>query len=213
LNHGASKVYATARKIEQIPDFGDTRVIKLELDIADSSQIQKAVEQAPDVQILLNNAGVLAVASVLAGDMHDLQRDMNVNYFGTLSVTRAFAPAIEKNGDGAIAIVSSIAGLVGMAGIGGYSASKAALSSAIQSMRAELKPKQIEVIGIFPGPIDTDMARPFEFPKTSAEETAENILRDIEAGKEDIFPDPMSAQVGETWLRDPKAVERQFASM
>jgi short-subunit dehydrogenase len=128
-------------------------------------------------------------------------------------MVNSFAPVIEKNGGGAIANVISVVGLAAMSGIGGYSASKAALFSATQAMRAELKAKKISVHGIFPGPIDTDMAKDFPISKTSAAETATNILAGLAAGKEDIFPDPMSLQVCELWAKDPKGLERQFSSM
>lgn len=213
LKHKVKKIYAAARKIEELPNFNDSRVVPIQLDITDKNQVKKAADEAKDVQILLNNAGVLAFASVLHGEMDMLMRDMEVNYYGTLNVTRAFAPVLINNGGGAIASISSIVGLASMAGIGGYSASKAALSSAIQAIRAELKPKHIEVYGIFPGPIDTDMARPFEMAKTSPEVTAENILQGIISGQEDIFPDPMSAQFGGVYGSNPKELERAFASM
>lgn len=213
LNHNVAKVYAAARKIEELPALGDARVVPLKLDITNRAHIKKVAEQATDVEVLINNAGVLAFASVLEGPMEMLMRDMEVNYFGTLNVSRALTPVIANNGGGAIASISSIVGLASMAGIGGYCASKAALFSAIQAMRAELKPQNINVFGIYPGPIDTDMARPMDMPKTSPETTAENILTALEKGEEDIFPDAMSAQLGQLWKSDPKALERQFASM
>lgn len=212
LKQNVKKIYAAARKIEDLPNFGDSRVVSVKLDITDATQIKNAAKQASDVQLLINNAGALAFASIIEGDAESLKRDMEVNYFGTINVTRSFVPVLEKNGGGAIASVSSVVGLASIAGIGGYSASKAALFSAIQAMRSELKSKNIEVIGIFPGPIDTDMARSFEMEKTSAQETAENIVKGISEGKEDIFPDNYSKEVGKTWASDPKALERQFAS-
>ncbi|MFM9889440.1 MAG: SDR family oxidoreductase [Rickettsiales bacterium] len=212
LKHGAKKIYATARKIEELPNFGDARVVPVTLDITDRAQVKKVAEQATDVQVLINNAGALAFASIMEGPMEMLMRDMEVNYFGTLSVTRAFASAIATNGGGAIASISSIIGLAPMEGVGGYSASKAALFSAIQASRTELKAKNISVHGIFPGPIDTDMARPMEIEKNSAANTAENILKGIEAGQEDIYPDPMSAQMAALWAHDPKQLERTFAA-
>lgn len=213
LAHGAKKIYAAARKTSDMPNFNDARVIPVALDITDRALAKKAAEAASDTQILINNAGALAFASVIEGPMEMLMRDMEVNYFGTLNVTRAFAPAIAANGGGAIASISSVVGLASMAGIGGYSASKAALFSAIQASRAELKSKNISVHGIFPGPIDTDMARPMEMAKTSPAETADNILKGIAAGVEDIYPDPMSAQLGQLWASNPKEVERMFAAM
>lgn len=213
LKQKVRKIYAAARKTQDLPKFGDARVVPVVLDITDRAQIEKAAAQAGDVDVLINNAGVLSYAGVVSGEPEMLMRDMQVNYFGTLSMVRAFAPVIEKNGGGAIANVSSIVGLAPMAAIGGYSASKAALFSATQAMRAELKPKNISVHGIFPGPIDTDMARGFEASKTSPQVTAENIVAGIAAGREDIFPDPMSTQVSALWAKDPKGLERQFASM
>lgn len=212
LAQNARKVYAAARQVESL-NFSDPRVVPVALDITKRDQIAKAVQQAGDVTVLINNAGALAHASVVSGSESDLMQDMLVNYFGTLSMVNGFAPVLEKNGGGAIANVISIVGLASMAGIGGYSASKAALFSATQAMRAELAPKGIQVHGIFPGPIDTDMAKEFPMEKASPKATAEQILAGISAGQEDIFPDPMSAQLSEMWAKDPKGLERAFAAM
>ncbi len=212
LKRGAKKIYAAARKPSDLPDFGDARVVPLALDITDPTQVSAAAKTANDVSLLINNAGALAYASVLDGDLSALENDMRVNYFGTLQATRAFAPAIIAN-SGGVASISSIVGLASMAGIGGYSASKAALTSAIQAMRAEFQKKNVAVFGIFPGPIDTDMAKGIEMEKTSPEVTAENILDGIEAGQEDIFPDPMAVEIGKLWASDPKQLEHNFASM
>lgn len=208
----ATKIYAAARDVKTLSDFGDARIVPIALDITKRDQIAKAVAAAGDVQVLINNAGALAYASVISGDEAGLASDMQVNYFGTLSMVHAFAPVIEKNGGGAIANVISVVGLAAMAGIGGYSASKAALFSATQAMRSELKTKNITVHGVFPGPIDTDMARQMEITKTSPQTAAANILAGMIAGSEDIFPDPMAQQVGQLWATDPKALEKHFAN-
>lgn len=212
LKHNVKKVYAAARDVKSL-EFKDARVVPVALDITKRDQIQKAAALASDTQILINNAGALAFAPIVAGKPEDLMSDMQVNYFGTVSMVQAFAPVLEKNSGGAIANVISIIGLAPMAGVGGYSASKAALFSATQAMRAELKPKNISVHGIFPGPIDTDMAKEFEMQKASPATTAEDILAGIIAGTEDIFPDPMSLELSKLWAKDPKGLEKQFASM
>ena len=213
LKHPVRKIYATARKLEDLPKFNDPRVVPIALDITNRAQITKAVDAAKDVDVLINNAGALSGASVVNATTDQLMFDMQVNYFGTLSVVNSFAPIIEKNGGGAIANVISIVGLAAMAGISGYSASKAALFSATQAMRAELKPKKIAVHGIFPGPIDTDMAKGFDMKKATPESTAENIIKGIAADHEDIFPDPVSASASQLWAKDPKGLERQFTGM
>lgn len=212
LTHKVKKVYAAARNVADLK-FNDARVVPVQLDITKRDQIAKAASAASDVTLLINNAGALSPAGVVTGSQSDLERDMQVNYFGTLSMVNAFAPVLEKNKGGAVANVISVVGLASIAGIGGYSASKAALFSATQAMRTELKPKNISVHGIFPGPIDTDMAKEFEMEKTSPKVTAENILAGIAADKEDIFPDPMSVNMAEMWMKNPKELERSFASM
>jgi NAD(P)-dependent dehydrogenase (short-subunit alcohol dehydrogenase family) len=212
LKQKVKKVYAAARKVDELK-FSDPRVVPVKLDITDKAQIQKAVEQAEDIDVLINNAGILSFAPIIEGSSDELARDMQVNYFGTLNVIRSFVPVLEKKGGGAIASISSILGLASMAGVGGYSASKAALFSAMQAMRAELKPKKISVHGIYPGPIDTDMAKDFPMEKASVQTTGENIVKGIIAGEDYIFPDPMSAEWGALWGKDPKGLEKQFAAV
>jgi len=212
LKRKVKKVYAAARKIDQLT-WKDARVVPIALDITSSQQIKQAVARAQDVNVLINNAGALSTGSVLTATEPDLIRDMQVNYFGTLNMVRAFEPVIEKNGPGAITNISSVVGLASMYQAAGYSASKAAIFSASQALRAELKNKKISVHTVFPGPIDTDMARDFNFPKTSSELAAENIIKGIEAGNEDIFPDPFSVEMAGSWSKDPKALERSFAAM
>ncbi|MDR3580459.1 MAG: SDR family oxidoreductase [Oryzomonas sp.] len=213
LKYPVSRIYAAARKTEDLPEFGDGRVVPLKLDITDLDLVEKAAGQARDVDLLINNAGVATFASVVSGETDALKYDMGVNYLGTLNMVRSFVPVLEKRGNGAIANVISVVGLSSMSAAGGYCASKAALFSATQAMRAELKTKGIFVHAIFPGPIDTDMARDLDMPKTSAQVTAENIVKGILADQEDIFPDPMSLQLGELWSKDPKGLERQFSLM
>ena len=213
LKHSVNKVYAAARNLESLPDFGDSRVVAVQLDITNPSQVAAAAEIASDVDILLNNAGSLAFAGVAGGELKNIEDDMRVNYFGTIRMVQAFAPVLENRGGGAIANFSSIAGLAGMAAAAGYSASKAAVHSATQSLRTELKPKNIAVHAVYPGPIDTEMAKDFDLPKTNANVAAAAILDGIAADMEDIFPDPMSVQIGGFYFSDPKGLERQFASM
>jgi NAD(P)-dependent dehydrogenase (short-subunit alcohol dehydrogenase family) len=213
LKQPVAKIYAAARNVKDLPDFGDKRVVPVALDITNAANVKKVVEQASDVNVLINNAGVLSFAGIVTGEANLLMRDMEVNYFGTVAMVKHFVPVIEKNGAGAIANVISVLGLASMAGVGGYSASKAALFSATQAMRAELKSKNISVHGIFPGPIDTDMAKEFAMEKTSPKVTAENIVKGIIEGKEDIFPDAMSKQTGAIWAKDPKGLERNFGAM
>lgn len=213
LKHPVKKVYVAARSIASIPAFNDSRVVPVELDITNSSQVAAAVAASQDVDVLFNNAGTLAFAAIAGGDFDAIEADMRVNFLGTVRMIQAFAPVLESRGGGAIVNFSSIVGFAGMAGVGGYSASKAAIHSASQAARAELSSKNIAVHCVYPGPIDTDMAKGFDLPKTSASATAEAILEGVENGTEDILPDPMSVQIGGFFFSDPKGLEKQFASM
>lgn len=212
LKQSVKKIYAAARQVDSLPKFHDARVVRVTLDITNHAQVAKAAQQASDTDVLINNAGVATVAGVVTGTPEQLKNDMEVNYFGTLSMVHSFAPVLEKH-KGAVANVISLLGFASVAMMGGYSASKAALFSATQAMRTELKPKGVSVHGIFPGLIDTDMSKDFAMDKASPKVTAEGIVAGLLADKEDIFPDPMAAGLGELWAKDPKALERQFASM
>lgn len=213
LDRGAKKVYASARDTAKIDDFGDKRVVKIKLDINDKAQREAAAKQASDTQVLINNAGIATSGSGISSPMEDIERDMKTNYFGTLAAMRAFLPALEKNKPSAIANVASIAAFVNFPAFGGYCASKAALFSITQGARLELAAKGISVHSINPGPIDTDMARDIQMEKTSPEETAASIIRALEAGEADIFPDAGGRAMFETWSKNYRDLEASVADM
>lgn len=142
-----------------------------------------------------------------------IARNIDTNFYGTLNMIRAFVPVIEQNGGGAIVNVLTVASMASMAVFGGYSASKAAGFSMTQAVRKELKDKRINVHGVYPGPVDTEMADGLEMPKTSPQDVAVAILNGINNDEEDIFPDAMSQQISQVWLKNPKELEKMFASM
>ncbi|MFW0776450.1 MAG: SDR family oxidoreductase [Rickettsiales bacterium] len=211
LSRGVQKVYAAARNTNSLPDFGDDRVVPLQLDVTNKAHIKAATESASDIDMLINNAGVLYMANSLEGDVAQIENDMRVNYFGTLDMMRAFAPVLEKKGKAAIANVASIASFITFPDLDGYCASKAALYAITQSARITLAPKGIDVHSINPGPIDTDMAKDLHMDKTSTEVTAKNILDGIEANEPDIFPDDASKGMFSEWKNDYRAMEKAFA--
>jgi NAD(P)-dependent dehydrogenase (short-subunit alcohol dehydrogenase family) len=205
---GARRVYAASRAGEAVPG---SSAVPLVLDVTRREQLEAAVQRAPDVCVLINNAGLLASYGVLGSEASAVRQDFEINFHGVLETTRAFLPVLERNGPAVISNVLSVAALAAMPAIGGYSASKAAAWSLTQSLRGELAPRGIQVQAVFPGPIDTDMIRSFQLPKTSAADVARAVVDGLLAGTLDVFPDPMSAEVGVLWQRDPAAVERRFA--
>jgi len=215
LTRGAARIYAAARdprSLDALVARGEGRIVPLTLDVTRPDQIAEAAAQVTSLDLLVNNAGLLSSAGLLSGELDAIERDMRTNYFGTLAVTRAFLPALERT-RGSVVNVLTVAALASMAGLGGYSASKAAALSLTQSLRAELGRKGMRVHAVFPGPVDTDMAREITLPKTPPTEVARAIFEGIERGDDDIFPDAMARQVGDVWARAPKEVEKMFAAM
>jgi len=208
LQRGAKRVYAGTR---QSLVHADQRVTPLTLDITNAAQIQAALEQVASLDILVNNAG-LALFDDLS-DRATLERHLAVNFFGPYVVTQAFLPLLVRS-RGALVNVLSVAALAPWPMIAGYSISKAAAFSLTQSLRALLAGQGVSVHAVLAGPIDTDMTRGFEIPKSTPEAVARGVLDGVERGDEDIFPDPMSGAMAESWRSGAaKSMERQNAAL
>jgi short-subunit dehydrogenase len=214
---GVRRIYATARKIEALTDIvalAPDRIIPLALDVTDPEQILSAAHTATDVTLLINNAGVLSAGGLFApNSVENAQWEMNTNYFGTLKMVRAFAPILKANGGGTIVNMLSIASVVNVPVFSSYSASKAALQSLTQDIRAELAQQGTLVIGVFPGPVDTDMSEGVPMDKVAPSEIAKACLQAIEQKIEDVYPDPVAQNVFAALHSPLKALEQQFAGM
>lgn len=213
LSAGAAKVYATARDVATLPEDlrSDPRVVVLAIDITDPDSIATAAARAGDLNVLINNAGVLSFGDVLTGDLDGFERDLTTNYLGTLRCSRAFVPVIHANGPGAIANVLTLIALAPVAPMAGYSASKAAAHSMTQALRAAVADRGIEVLGAYPGGIDTDMLAGVEAEKAPPEEVARRIVAALEEGRSLVFPDDASAGASEVYLADPVRLEMMLA--
>ncbi len=211
LEAGATKVYAAARDVRKVAT-DDPRVVPLELDTTRPEQIAAAARAASDVTLLVNNAGVATSHDVLTASREDIDADFRTNVHGTLAVIKAFLPALERARGATIVNVLSLVSLGSLPALGGYSASKAAAYSITQGLRPQLRGKRIEILAALPGPIDTEMVKDLQMPKSNAADVARGILDGIERGEEDIFPDPMAQQMGALWNKSHKEYERAFAS-
>jgi NAD(P)-dependent dehydrogenase (short-subunit alcohol dehydrogenase family) len=210
LDRGVRRVYAAARDTARLPG-GDGRVVPLALDLTDRPGIGAAAASAPDVTLLINNAGAAAFADPFTADREAIALEVTTNYLGSLDVIRAFAPVIEANGGGAVVNVLSVVALAGHPPMAGYAASKAAAHSMTQAIRPGLAARGIAVHGVYPAGIDTGMIADVEGPRTAPRLVADGILDGVERGEEDIFPDPVSRSLAPTWFGDPKAYERAFS--
>jgi NAD(P)-dependent dehydrogenase (short-subunit alcohol dehydrogenase family) len=213
LAAGAAKVYATARDPLTIDAdvAGDPRVAVLPLNVTDQASVDAAAAAATDVTLLVNNAGVLGFGGALDGDLALFERDVTTNYFGTLRVTRAFVPVLAANAPATVANVLTLIALAPVGPMAGYSASKAAAHSITQALRAELRPRGIEVIGAYPGGIDTDMLAGVDAEKADPDIVAARIVAGIDGSDAVIWPDDASAGAGSVYVTDPLRLEQLLA--
>ena len=207
LRRGARRVYAGTR--EPLV-HADERVTPVALDVTDAVQIEAAVERIGSLDYLINNAGI-----GLYDDLSDrsvLEQHLAVNLFGTYGVTQAFLPLLTRS-RGAIVNNVSMMAFAPLPFTPAYAISKAAAFNLTQSLRALLAGRGVGVHAVLTGPTDTEMTQGFEIPKATPESVARAIFNGIELGDEDIFPDPMSGALAESWRNGAvKAMERESAS-
>jgi len=208
LRRGA-RVYAGARDPGSIDVDG---AIPIAVDITDPASVAAAAEAAGDVTLLINNAGIDNGVDLLTGDLDGARREMDTNYFGTLSLVRAFAPIIERNGGGGILNVLSVLSWLSMPGLGGYCASKSAAWSMTNAVRAELADKGIRVTALHVGLMDTDMAAGLDAPKASPADVAEQALDGIAAGAYEVLADDVSRGVLAGLSHGVAGIYPQFAN-
>ncbi|WP_020390139.1 SDR family oxidoreductase [Kribbella catacumbae] len=184
LTRGAKKIYATARKPEP---SADDRVVTLPLEVTDQASIDALVAAAPDVTVLINNAGGSSPDTYLDAPMEAIREVFDVNFFGPLAVTRAFVPVIERNGGGHI--LNAHSALSWVARHGAYSATKAALWLQSNSLRLELLDRGIGVTGLHMGYVETDMTTSVPGPKENPADIAKAALDGIETGAYEVLAD------------------------
>ena len=215
LERGARRIYAAGRdlaSLDAVVRLDPQRIRALELDVTRADDARAAAAQAKDVTLLINNAGALSLGRLADIPVDAVRGDMETNFFGLLNVITPFVPILERN-HGSIVNILSLLSLASMPGVASYNASKAAGWSLTLSFRADLAKRGIRMHAVFPGAVDTEMARSFEIPKPPAIDVARTTLAGVAADQEDIYPDSMAQQVYSVWRTDHKAVERQFAAM
>lgn len=193
LARGARKVYAAARDPATITLPG---VHPLRLDVNQPDEVAAAAALAPDVNLVINNAGIAQPGPLLAADSEAVARRLfETNVFGVLRVSQAFAPILARQGGGALLNVLSVASWISGGGLPAYSASKSAAWSLTNGLRIELAAQNTQVLGLHMAYVDTDLTRGFDVPKSSPEVIVERALDGLEAGLEEVLADEITAQV------------------
>ena len=201
---GARRVFAGVRDPSLLEVAG---VEAVELDVTDAAQVAAAAARCGEVTLLVNNAGVLRHAALIgAATMDDARYEMEVHYFGTLALCRAFAPVIERNGGGAIVNMHSVVSFFTPPDSGSYAASKAAQWSLTNGVRSELAPRGIHVVGVHVGFVDTDMASGVDAPKVTPASVVAQALDAAESGLPEVLADETARNLKEALPRDQEVV-------
>lgn len=206
LERGAT-VYAAARNPASI-DLPGARV--LALDITDADAVAAAAREAGDVNLLVNNAGISTGANLLDADLDGVRAELDVNFWGTLSMVRAFAPVLARNGGGAIANVSSALSWFAFPGSGAYAVSKAANWNMSNALRLELVDQGTLVTSVHLGAAETDMTKGFDGPKIDPADAARATLDGIVAGRIEILVDDWSEMIKASLAKDPAEFYSRF---
>jgi short-subunit dehydrogenase len=206
LHKGAAKIYATARDTAKLDFCDDERVVKVQLDLNDDDSILNAVETVEGFDILINNAGVNSATSIFENDWIDF----DVNVRGTINFTKPLMQKIERGG--AIVNVTSILALLNLPAMARYSASKSALHSLTQALRAKMASKDVKVFEVLPGPIDTNMTEGQDMDKTKPDVIADAIIEGLDKNILEIYPDAFAKSIVEGLRMNPKGMEEEFAS-
>lgn len=203
-----AKVYAAARRPETL-DLAGAQPIAL--DITDPDAVSAAAALAGDADLLVNNAGISTGAQLL-DDLDGVRAAMDVNFWGTLSMVRAFAPVLAANGGGTIVNVASALSWFAAPGAGAYAVSKAANWNMSNALRIELAAQGTQVTSVHLGLADTDMARGIEGPKTDPAVVARMTLDAVEAGDLEVVVDDWSAMVKASLAEDPRKFYARFGT-
>ena len=216
LKRGAAKIYVAARDPASLSDLlkgSDGRLVPLRLDVTDSTQVAAAATAAPDVTLLVNNAGYAAFQGAIAApDISAARREMDVNYFGPLALTRTFKPALAAAGGGAVVNMLSMAALVSLPVTGTYSASKAAFLSVTWSIRAELAAQGTIVVGVLAVQTETAIGARLPPPRMRPDEVASDALDAVQAGKnEEVVAGSLTQGAYQAFTADPKAFQAKMS--
>jgi NAD(P)-dependent dehydrogenase (short-subunit alcohol dehydrogenase family) len=190
LGRGVAKVYAAARDPQTVV-ADDPRVVPLQLDVTDAGSVARAAETAQDVSVVVNNAGIARGVSVLDSDTATLRGELETNLFGTLAVTSAFADRLAQR-SGIVINMASVASWLPTGGT--YGVSKAAVWSATDSMRLELGPRGVQVVGVHVGFVDTDMVAS-DAAKSKPADVVRQVLDGVEKGDMEILADDFTRAV------------------
>ncbi|OIQ97854.1 (S)-1-phenylethanol dehydrogenase [mine drainage metagenome] len=193
LEAGAAKVYAASRN----PGDADMPgVVPVRLDVTQPARVAALAEELRDVQLLVNNAGILEGGALLQeGSADSLQRQFETNAVGPLRLVQAFAPVLARNGGGVVLNVVSVLSWLTLPGTGAYSASKAAAWALGNALRGELKAQGTQLLAVHCALLDTDMSRGMQGDKLAPEALVAQCLTALQEGQSELLADATTRNV------------------
>jgi NAD(P)-dependent dehydrogenase (short-subunit alcohol dehydrogenase family) len=205
IERGAAKIYAAARRAETV-SVGDTRIVPTCLDITNEAMVADVASIAADVDVLINNAGVFTMQNLVTGDLDAIRLEMATHFWGTLSMTRVFAPILARNGGGAILNVMSVGSFQVFPGNGAYAAAKAAEWQLTNSTRLELAAQGTQVVGLHVSATDTDMLAGVDMPKNNPADVIRQALDGLDSGLDEVLADADTRAAKALLAQPPKVM-------
>jgi NAD(P)-dependent dehydrogenase (short-subunit alcohol dehydrogenase family) len=197
LDRGAAKVYVTSRTAHA---DNDRRLVALVLDVTDDDSVAAVADAAPDVSIVVNNAGISLRTQVLDAPLGEIRAELETNLFGTIRVARAFAPILARHPSSSLVNVLSV--LSWLAFGTGYGISKAAAWSATNSMRIQLRDQGTTVTALHVAYMDTDMTAKLDVPKADPRDIARQTADAILTGEYEVLADQTTRAVKSALSKD-----------
>jgi NAD(P)-dependent dehydrogenase (short-subunit alcohol dehydrogenase family) len=194
LERGAAKVYAAVREPATVSRT-EPRLVPVQLDVTDADRIAALAHELPDVELVINNAGIARPATPLSAELDAARAELEVNYLSLIATTQAFAPVLAANGGGAIVNVLSVGSWIGSPTLSTYTASKSAAWNFTNAARIELKQQSTHVVGVHVGFVDTDLTAGLDVDKIAPAAVAAAALDAVEAGEPEAIVDDLSRQI------------------
>ena len=193
-------------------DFEDPRISWCQLDIQDQASMAAAAVSIDELDVLINNAGILMpTAADPAEERVNLEAMMDLHLHSPLRLIDALLPSLRASSQPMIVNMISMAAFASVPGCEGYCISKAALHAATQGLR--LKHAKIQCVGVYPGPTATDMTAGSTAPLANAMESAATIVSGLCEGKTAIFPDEAALAVESVVGAGVATLEQQFTTL
>ena len=215
----ASEIIACARNLESLSALEAStrglaaRITQVKLDVTSDDEVARAADGVGRVDILINSAGISVFGGFLKASLEEIKREIDINFLGPVRLVRAFAPAMAEYGDGLIVNIASQLSKVAIPMLGSYCATKAGVLSMTQAIRGDLAPSGVRVISILPGTLDTDMARGYDIPKTSADSAALEILEAIRTESRETAVCDDARKLLSDLAADPVGVEEALSQL